>query len=404
MKKLAIIVVILLIAGFVWFRFFHKKSKVNFTTVKVTRGTLTSLVEATGTLEPVGTTSVDSTGTVTGGITVGAQVTGRIMSVNVDFNSHVKKGELLAQIDPLTYQASVDQDQASIANLSAQRLKDQATMANDKINYNREVLLVQKNYDSRQNLDNSKYAYESQSAAVQADAAQIDQARAKLKQDEANLTYTHIISPVDGIVVANNVALGQTVVASLQSPNLFVIAKSLENMQIDTLVDEADVNKIKVAQPANFNVDSFPNKTFTGAVYQIRQNPIQQQNVVDYDVIVHVKNKENALLPGMTANVSFIVAQKMNVLKIPNRALLFSPPQRKSQQGSTTGFTTSLVPKKVVPHVYVLEGSRSVRKNIKVGIASDSETEVLSGLNEGDQVITGTASAQSTKKNPYSTF
>lgn len=400
MKKTAIAVGVILVVFFVWYRFFHKSGNVAYQTVPVSRGSLISMVNATGTLEPVGTTSVDSTGMVTGGTVVGAQVTGRIISVNVDYNSHVKKGELLAQIDPLTYQAAVQQDQASVANFSSQRLKDQATLANDRLNFHREEVLVAKNYDAKQNLDNAKYAYEAQKAVVDADAAQIQQANARLRQDEANLNYTQIVSPVDGIVIAKNVALGQTVVASFQSPSLFVIAESLQKMQIDSLVDEADVTKIKVGQTAKFNVDAYPTKNFSGKVFQIRQNPISQQNVVNYDVIIHVDNPGTALLPGMTTNVSFIVAEKDNALKIPNRALLFIPSDTpKRSRGST-----SSVSRKTVPHVWVLENGKPVEKQVELGIASDSETEVLSGLSEGDPVIVGTGAAAAAKKNPFSTF
>jgi HlyD family secretion protein len=444
MKKIWIVLGILaILIVFLWIRHKHDDQPA-YITALVKQGPLVSYVEETGTLNPLGNTTVSGQ-TITGGITVGAQVTGLIKAVYVDFNSHVKKGQILALIDPKPYEDIVKQDEADVVNAEAaigvaqtnvlnakallqedeatlnsqkaQMQKDEATLQNDKINYNREKILVAQNYDSRQNLDNALYAYKAQEALVRADQAQINQAKAKilsdklqiqsalrnvqlqeavlakaqaaLSQAKTNLSYTRIVSPVDGIVIDKEVAVGQTVVSSFQSPNLFVLAQSLKKMQIDTLVDEADIGKIHVGQEANFNVDAYPNQTFHGKVMQIRQNPINQQNVVDYDVIVSVSNPDEKLYPGMTADVKFIVASKKNALKIPNEALRFVPPIEKQ---SANFYTPS---QKYRPHVWVLENGQPVKKDVVLGFASDTETEVLKGLKQGEQVIVGIKTSKS---------
>ncbi len=456
MKKWFVLVILILVVLGFWF-YLHRKDGVNYQTAKVKDGPLVVKVEATGVLDPVGNTTVNSDGTVTGGITVGAQVTGLISNVYVGFNSHVKKGELLALIDPRTYQEIVNQDEASLASaeanlavsqtnvenakalyeqdlanqnsLIAQEKKDQATMDNNKINYHREIILVKEKYDSRQNLDNSLYAYLASKAQVESDQALIRQgeakltsakiqiqtalkqvqlqravilqAKARLAQDQANLNYCKIVSPVNGIVIAVNTAVGQTVVSSFQSPDLFVIAKSLKSMQIDALVDEADIAQIHKGQRVEFHVDAYPNQLFIGKVYQIRKNPIVQSTVVNYDVIVYVKNPGEKLLPGMTADTNFIVAQKKSVLEIPNRALLFTPPSPSGSSNSSPFYIASQ--KKTVPHVWILENGKSVRRNLKTGLANSSYTQVLSGVKPGEEVIIGIKSAKK-QRNPFTTF
>lgn len=445
MKKFLIIggIALVLIIGLVtWIH--HRRARVHYITSPVTRGDLTSFVEETGTLDPIGITTVTvsgSTATVTGGVTVGAQVTGLITKVYVGFNSRVKKGQILAQIDPSSYQAVVDedkaslsnaeyslqqseinvdsaiallrQDQAALANSNSEVLRDEATMKNDKINYGREVELLKHNYDSRQNLDNARYAYYAERSTVDADQASVAQAKekvaadrialrnshkavdvagtviqqdsAKLRDDSLNLSYTHIVSPVNGTVINSNVAVGQTVVSSFQAPSLFVIAQDLKKMQIDTLVDEADIAKIKVGEEADFNVGAFPSSTFHGKVTEIRLNPINQANVVDYDVIVVFDNPGEKLLPGMQADVKFIVAQAKNTLKIPTMALRFVPPQER-EQIAAGGVNPQ---QNYQPHVWVLQRHKAVMQNVKLGIASDSETQIVSGLREREKVITG---------------
>ncbi len=456
MKKWVILGILILAALGVWF-YLHKKDGVQYLTAAVKRGPLTVKVEATGVLDPVGNTTVNSDGSVTGGITVGAQVTGLISRVYVGFNTHVKKGQILALINPRPYQEIVDQDKANLASaeanlavaetnvennralydqdlanqhsLIAQEKKDKATLDNNRINYHREIVLVKENYDSRQSLDNSLYAYLASKAQVESDQALIRQgeakltsakiqiqttlkqvqlqkavilgAKARLAQDETNLNYCRIVSPNNGIVIAVNTAVGQTVVSSFQSPNLFVIAKSLKTMQIDALVDEADIAQIHKGQTVEFHVDAYPNQLFVGKVYQIRKNPIVQSTVVNYDVIVYLKNPGEKLLPGMTADTNFIVAQKKNVLEIPNRALLFSPLSTSSSSNSSPFFVPSA--KKNTPHVWVLVNGMPVRRNIKTGLANSSYTQVLSGLKKGNGVIVGIKTAQK-KRNPFATF
>jgi len=425
---------VILAIGLVWYRL-HPRSGGSYVTTPVTRGDITSLVQDTGTINPVIN------------VTVGAQVSGKITKLYVDFNSRVRKGELLALIDPATYQDAAAQSRADLANtsssvlaaesnvqnvtdlmhqaqqnistLQAQVNRDKANLANAKVTYDRDKILVQKNYIARSDADTARYTYEADLATVANDESLLresqdkfgssqaqlqsardqvsaavalrDKSKAGLSQSMTNLNYTRIISPVDGVVVARNVDVGQTVVSSFQAPSLFVIAQDLKKMQIDTQVDEASVGKLRLGQEARFNVAAFPTENFIGSVKQIRINPIIQQNVVNYDVVVAVDNSDLRLLPGMTATVNFVVAQRKNVLMFPNQALRFSPPAT----GTTVKkLQSSGARKKQSPHVWVLENKKPVRKDVQLGITDDSNTEVISGLNEGDQVITDIQTAK----------
>ncbi len=420
---------LLVLAG-LWWIFFHKNGKVQYVTAPVVRGSLISSVQATGTINPVVN------------VTVGAQVSGKIIKLYVDYNSRVKKGEPLALIDPATYEEAVAQSKADVNNTEAsffvaksnvenatatmrqvqqnlstlrdQLSRDNANLANAKVTFERDDILVKRNLIARSDADTARYAYDSNKATVAGDASLIleaqqrlagavaqvqagaqqvqganalhDKSQAQLSQAITNLNYTRIISPVDGTVVARNVDVGQTVVSSFQAPSLFVIAQDLRKMQIDTQVDEASVGKIKLGELSKFNVSAFPTRDFNGKVKQIRINPIIQQNVVNYDVVVGVNNDDEQLLPGMTATVNFIVAQRDNVLKVSNQAFRFTPP--------ATGKSTGRLPssggkKRQQPHVWVLVNNALVRKDVKLGITDDSDTEVISGLNEGDTVVTG---------------
>jgi HlyD family secretion protein len=352
------VILILLIAGAaLGYTYYYKgkESAVKYRTAKVERGALSAFVTANGTINPVIT------------VLVGSQVSGTIQKLYADYNSRVKKDQLIAQIDPAIFQAQVSQAKAKVENARASFLNAQADIASarsniesskanvikarvsvddTKRNLNRSLELFARNLVSASDRDSAQTAYDSALAQLEAAQAQqkaseaqldsaqakLEAARAQIKQAEAelelaqvNLDHTKISAPVTGIVISRNVDVGQTVAASLQAPTLFTIAQDLTEMQVDTNVSEADIGRVAIGQEATFTVDAFPNLTFQGKVTDIRNAPVTVQNVVTYDVVIQVKNPELKLRPGMTANASILVAQRENALKIPNSALRFRP-------------------------------------------------------------------------------
>jgi HlyD family secretion protein len=285
---------------------------------------------------------VDATGTINAVITVqvGSQVSGTIAKLNVDFNSRVHKGDIVALIDPALFQGALLQASADLDNAKANAVaakanleKAKATSLQTKADYDRIALLTRDRITSQQQLDLAKANYDSANAAVGAAAANVTQAEAQVSQKAAaltvaqtNLNYTVIRSPIDGTVVARNVDVGQTVAASLQAPTIFTIAQDLTKMLVYTKTDESDVGNIKPGKPVTFKVDAFPKDTFHGVVSQVRMNPTTVQSVVTYDTIIEFANPELKLFPGMTAYVTIPVATVENVLKVPNTALRYKPP------------------------------------------------------------------------------
>jgi HlyD family secretion protein len=301
---------------------------VQYLTAKVQQGEIRDAVDATGTVNAVIT------------VQVGSQVSGTIARLNADFNSRVHQGDLIASIDPQLFLGAVLQASADLANAranvtsaEANLLKARAAEVQTKADYARAIALVAERVSTPQALDLAKANYESAKASVDAAAANVEQAKAQVSQKQAalsvartNLDYTQIRSPIDGIVVARNVDVGQTVAASLQAPTLFTIAKDLTKMQVYAKVDESDVGRIKMGQSVTFKVDAFPKDLFQGTVSQMRMNPTTVQNVVTYDAIVDFENPQLRLFPGMTAYVTIPVATAVNVMKLPNAALRYKPP------------------------------------------------------------------------------
>lgn len=331
MKKIIIaaIIVILIGVGLLFF-FMNKNGKVKYTTVPVKIGSLRATVTATGTVNAVKTVSV------------GTQVSGTLKELHVDFNSRVKKGQVIAEIDPAMLQAQVDRARADMLAAKANVEKTKASLEDSKRTWERNQQLFSKNLIARSDLDTSETTYQSTKAQVSAAQAQVAQTEASLRYAQTNLGYTKIISPVDGIVVSRSVDVGQTVAASFQTPTLFSIAQDLTKMQIETSIDEADIGKIEAGQDVEFTVDAYPDNTFHGTVDEVRIAPVTVSNVVTYIVIVKVDNGDLKLKPGMTANVSIIVANRDGALKIPNAALRFKPPEKdvpavKTQTVSKTG-------------------------------------------------------------------
>jgi len=297
-------------------------------TAKAERGDINDVVEATGTINAVIT------------VQVGSQVSGTIAKLNVDFNSRVHKGDIIALIDPALFKGALLQAAADLENAKANLVAAQANLdkakaglVQTKADYDRTVGLFRDGVTSQQQLDLAKANYDSANAAVNGGVASVKQAQAQVSQKQAavevaqtNLNYTVIRSPIDGTVVARNVDVGQTVAASLQAPTIFTIAQDLSKMWVYAKTDESDVGNIKVGKPVTFKVDAFPKDTFHGTVSQVRMNATTVQSVVTYDTIIEFANPELKLFPGMTAYVTIPVATVQNVLKVPNTALRYKPP------------------------------------------------------------------------------
>ena len=326
-RKWLIVLMIALVAGLLATLGMTRAPKQQYFTSRVQRGTINDVVQATGTINAVKT------------VQVGSQVSGTISKLNADFNSHVKEGEIIAEIEPSLFQGAVLQAKADLqdanANLAAAKAnlaKSQAAAVQTKSDFERTAALAKEGVMSAQQLDLARANADTNQAAVSAAQAQLTQAIAQVQQKQAalavaqtNLDHTIIRSPIDGVVVARNVDVGQTVAASLQAPNLFNIAQDLTKMQVDTQTDESDVGNIKVGQEATFKVDAYPDQTFTGRVVQVRLNPTTVQNVVTYDTVIAFDNPQTKLFPGMTAYVSLPVATANDVVEVANSALRFKP-------------------------------------------------------------------------------
>jgi len=381
----------------------------HYETARVERGRIVAQVTATGTLSALVT------------VQVGSQVSGRIQKLFADFNTPVKKGKLIAKIDPELFQAALAQARANhvAAQADLSRARVQAADAARQSARTRE--LAQRKLVAQADLDTAQANADAAQAAVDSAAGKVAQARASLEQAEVNLAYTDIVSPIDGTVISRSVDVGQTVAASLQAPTLFVIAEDLAKMQVDTSVAEADIGKLRDGMDASFGVDAFPNRRFQGTVRQIRNAPQTVQNVVTYDAVVDVANQDLALRPGMTANVSFVYAERANVLRVPAAALRFRPPAellaterrgggtnateasgrgagqggqsgqggagRRADATAPAGGGTPREPDRRT--VWVLRDGVATPVRIRTGVTDGSTTEVVEGdLREGDLAIT----------------
>ena len=354
-----------LIASVRWYR---RPADPRYVTAEVTRGPIVRAITTTGAVDPVIT------------VLVGAYVSGTIQGTSCDYNTRVKAGQLCAKIDPRPYQVVVDQDTANLATARSQLQKDRASLAYAKINYERDSRLGRHGVVSQDTVDSDKSVYDQAEAQVKLDEATIEQRQAELHAAQVNLAYTDIVSPVDGTVVARNITIGQTVAASFQTPTLFLIAQDLTKMQVDTNVSESDVGAARVGQKASFAVEAYPGRTFWGHVAQVREAPITVQNVVTYDVVVSVENPDLALLPGMTANTRIITDERDDVLRVPARALRFSP----EGVGSATRTTKS----DPGSSVWVLRDGGPKKIPVVSGLSDGSFAEIVRGeLKPGDQVV-----------------
>ena len=371
---IAAVVVLLAVAGYAfWDR--GTDESAGYVTQSIDRGTIASTVTATGTVNPV--TSVQ----------VGTYVSGPIKAIYVDYNSPVKAGQLVAKIDPAPFTVKVKQAEANVANARAKVDKDRADLNLKKVTLGRDRKLLAQQLISEDEFDTAKSNYEQAVAQLALDTAGIQQNEAALEEAQINLAYTDIKSPVDGVVVSRNVDVGQTVAASFQTPTLFLIAQDLTKMQVDTSVSESDIGDISAGQPASFTVDAYPGKAFHGTIAQVRNAPTVVQNVVTYDVVISVDNKNLDLKPGMTATVTITTAERDDVLRVPLRALRFNPHAGKAVSGGQaktardrTGAGTQTV--------WVMQPDGTVRGvQVQLGVRNDENAEVVSGdLHAGDQV------------------
>lgn len=418
------LIIALLLAGIAVLTAFKLESKKapQYFTEKVQQGDIADVVQATGTINAVTT------------VQVGSQVSGTIQSLSADFNSHVKKDQVIAQIDPSLFKGALLQAKADLADAQANLVaakanleKAKAAEAQAKLDFDRYTALAKDGVVPAQQLDTAKATYQTDEAATGAAQAQVTQAGAQVQQKSAavtvaqtNLDHTTIRSPIDGTVVARNVDVGQTVAASLQAPTLFTIAQDLTKMQVYVSTDESDVGAIQAGQEVNFKVDAFPTQTFKGKVSAVRLNATTVQNVVTYTTVVDFANPEMKLFPGMTAYVNIPVATANDVLKLPNGALRYKPDlnatelsallqkagiadngSRGSRKGAQKGHSSgeqSSGNQAQTAVVWKLSGQKQLEPvQVKLGITDHTTTEVaqvLKGaLNNGDQVVTGAAGA-----------
>ncbi len=373
---------------------------ITYRSVPVEKRRIIARVTASGTLQA----------TVT--VQVGAQVTGRIAKLNADFNSTVKKGQVIAKIDPQLFIAAVEREKANYAAAKAGLVRAEAQQRDAELAHRRAKSLAEQGLASGAELQAAETALSVAIAQTEVAKATLEQATAALNQAKVNLSYTDIISPIDGTVIERNVDVGQTVASSLQAPVLFTIAEDLRKMQLHTSVAEGDVGRLEPGMDAWFTVDAFPGQRFKGKISQIRNAAQTVQNVVTYNAIIDIDNEELKLRPGMTATTTIVYAERHDVLAIPNAAIRFKPPPEVASAIASaagpaatlsvtsaggeiaTGLASARPPMRRGPPgdpsektVYVLRDGRPQPVVIKTGLTDGTVTEVVSGLNEGDQVI-----------------
>lgn len=389
---------------------------ITFSTVQVSKGSIAAQVTANGTLSAKGT------------VQVGAQVSGRIVELYVDFNDKVTKGQVIAKLDEQVLKAQITSTSAAVALANANVNKAQVALTDAERQLKRQKTLQEQQLIAGATVEAAEVAYDTAKASVLAAKAQAQQAAAQLEQARTNLGYATIVSPVDGVVLSRAVEKGQTVQSSMTAPTLFTIAEDLTVMQIDTAVSEGDVGLLKDGMDAQFTVDAFPGKTFKGKVRQVRNAPTTTQGVVTYDAVIDVENKDLQLRPGMTANVTFVLAQVADAVKIPNSALRFKPTREQMMalrgdgggrgsgrrgRGSGSGGSGSSDPSPFAPSggaappwmggdggmrmrdfgdkkvVWKLVDGKPKMALIKPGLTDGSATEMVEGdLQPGDQLIT----------------
>jgi HlyD family secretion protein len=363
-----------------------------YRTAAVERGSVTKSVSASGTLQALIT------------VDVGSQISGQISEVKADFNDRVKRGQVMAVIDPQTFQSRVAQETADVAAAEAGARQAEAQAANAQADFQRKKDLVAKGVYSPSVLDLAQATWLNADAAVAASKARVGQVKAILAANRVDLDRTTIVAPIDGVVVDRKINPGQTVAASFTAPVLFTIAQDLSKLQVKISVDEADVGLVREGQTVKFSVDAFPDDSFLGVVTQVRKQPTTEQNVVAYTVIAVADNPQMKLLPGMTANADIVIDVHPNVLKVPAAALRWKPPPPPARPGSPgagppgpPGFQgpqkapegPTRVNGMKVGSVYVLRAGKPVKIAVRVGASDGTSTEIVGAVKAGDQVILG---------------
>lgn len=412
MRRTGTIVVLLLLVGLLgvgaWSLGDGAKES-PYITAPVTKGNITQVVSATGTLQAVVT------------VQVGSQVSGTISRLYADFNSKVKKGDVIAELDQAKFKPRVDEGKANLLASQANLAKTNVTLEDTRRNLARAAELRKRDLISQSELDAAQTAFDAAGAQFEVAKAQVEQSQAALNQASVDLANTVIRSPIDGIVISRNVDVGQTVAASLQAPTLFTIANDLSKMEVHANVDEADIGNVWEGQEVTFTVDAYPMRRFTGKVSQVRHAPTMVQNVVTYNAVVGIDNRELLLKPGMTANVGFLVSRKSDVLKIPNMAIRFRPPSEKqnaheflrqanrpgasgragrgraasSRPGSGDGKDGRWV------RIHVLKDLQPQPIQVRLGITDGFYTEVIEGeLQDEQQIILATSDSAKSNTRP----
>ena len=379
-KLAAAIAVAAVVAAGGFYYWNTREDEIQYKTVPVRRSDIRSTIQATGTLNPVET------------VDVGTQISGTIKELYFDYNSRVKEGQLIALMDSATQAAEVSQAEATVASAQADVLNAQAALDVAAKDLSRTRELAKRDLIAKADVDTDTSTWLKAKANLAAAEAKVAQYRATLEKSRINLNYTRIYSPVDGVVVAKNVEEGQTVAASYQTPSIAEIARDLTQMQVEVNVDEADIGGVHEGQQAIFNVDTYPADSFEGKVTQVRLSPMTTDNVVTYTVIVKVQNPDGKLLPGMTANVSLILESREDVLVVPNSAFRFKPSNGQSAEMGMPGpggGRKQNVAAVTKPAVYTLDKKKPVKMEVERGITDGQNTEILSGIEEGERVITG---------------
>lgn len=386
----ALILVILVILAFTFFK--GAEETYSFETAKVGKGTIANTITATGTLEAIKTVSV------------GTQVSGVIEKITVDFNSQVKKGQLLAQLDETPLMAQLDQSKASVDQAESQVKYMKAT-------FDRYKALIQKKLIAQSDYDLAEYNYNNSLASLK-------NAKSVYDKNKINLAYARIYSPIDGVILNRAVDEGQTVAASFSTPTLFTIANDLTQMRVEAKIDEADIGQIRMNQRVKFTVDAYPELKFDGSVSEIRMQPVVTNNVVTYTVIINAPNPDIKLMPGMTASTTIFVNEKTDIPVVPGKALRFSPDQTiySSYLKTLPGEVTQKMPKTAPvvdakdtksTYVWVKNGPEILQREVKIGSNDGISYELISGLNQGDEIILSMAAEKAsseTKKAAKSPF
>jgi len=354
-----------------------KKEQVQFNTAEVAPANIVNTVSATGTIEPV--TSV----------TVGTQVSGIVSKLYVDYNSVVKKGQVIAELDKSNLTSELNSAKASLEQSKASLASAESSLSYQTANFRRNKALYQKGLISGNDYESARLSYQTALANVSSARDQVASAQEQVKKAQTNLSYATITSPIDGIVLSKSVEEGQTVAASFSTPTLFTIAKDLTNMQVVADVDEADIGNVKVGERVTFTVDAYPDNTFSGTVKQVRQEATTTNNVVTYSVVITAPNADLKLKPGLTATVTIYTQENKGVLSVPSKALRFTP------EKETVGDMKIKDIANAKNKVWTIEGNTVVAHRVNIGMTDGSHTQILSGIRRGAKVITGISSATS---------